>query len=151
MLLNDLRVALGCERQRHYDRRTGTGVIAAGTDRALSGNLQQRRSALLIASGRRRECVELEPFDRRELPAGNATEIRQLKRSERGRRRSAAVGQEWWFDDSLRHPIEPSICSSIRRFISTAYSIGSSLTIGSMKPLTISLPASSSEMPWLIR
>jgi len=36
--------------------------------------------------------------------------------------------------------------SSIRRFISTAYSIGSSLTIGSMKPLTISFEASSSSM-----
>ena len=43
--------------------------------------------------------------------------------------------------------MEPSIWSSIRRFISTAYSIGSSLTIGSMKPLTISLPASSSVEP----
>ena len=35
--------------------------------------------------------------------------------------------------------MEPSICSSIGRFISTAYSIGSSLTMGSMKPFTISL------------
>jgi hypothetical protein len=38
-------------------------------------------------------------------------------------------------------PIEPSICSSIRRFISTAYSIGSSLMNGSMNPLTISFEA----------
>jgi len=37
------------------------------------------------------------------------------------------------------------------RFISTAYSIGSSLTIGSMKPLTMSLDASSSSRPWLVR
>ena len=44
--------------------------------------------------------------------------------------------------------MEPSIWSSMRRFISTAYSIGSSLTIGSMKPLTMSLDASSSSMPW---
>ena len=47
--------------------------------------------------------------------------------------------------------MEPSICSSISRFISTAYSIGSSLVIGSMNPLTISLDASSSEMPCDIR
>ena len=47
-----------------------------------------------------------------------------------------------------RYPIELSICSSIRRFISTAYSIGSCLMIGSMKPLTISFDASdSSEIP----
>jgi hypothetical protein len=47
--------------------------------------------------------------------------------------------------------MEPSICSSISRFISTAYSIGSSLTIGSMKPLTMSLEASSSSMPCDVR
>src|SRR5438105_854881 len=40
------------------------------------------------------------------------------------------------------YPTEPSICSSIRRFISTAYSIGSSLTKGSMNPLTIIVDAS---------
>ena len=49
------------------------------------------------------------------------------------------------------YPIEPSICSSIRRFISTAYSIGSCLMIGSMNPLTISFEASSSLMPCVIR
>src|SRR5213075_2031821 len=41
------------------------------------------------------------------------------------------------------HPTEPSICSWIRRFISTAYSIGSSFTTGSMKPETIIAAASS--------
>src|SRR5437667_640298 len=50
-----------------------------------------------------------------------------------------------------RHPTEPSICSWIRRFISTAYSIGSSFTIGSMKPETIIAAASSLPMPRLIR
>jgi hypothetical protein len=35
----------------------------------------------------------------------------------------------------------------MRRFISTAYSIGSSFVIGSMKPLTMSFEASSSGMP----
>src|SRR5205085_8384613 len=33
-------------------------------------------------------------------------------------------------------PTDPSICSWIRRFISTAYSSGSSFVIGSTKPLT---------------
>jgi hypothetical protein len=35
------------------------------------------------------------------------------------------------------HPTEPSIWSWINLFISKAYSIGSSLTSGSMKPATI--------------
>ena len=50
-----------------------------------------------------------------------------------------------------RYPMEPSIWSSIRRFISTAYSIGSSRVKGSMKPPTIMPDASSSERPRLIR
>jgi uncharacterized protein YcbX len=48
-------------------------------------------------------------------------------------------------------PTEPSICSSIRRDHSTAYSIGSVLVIGSMKPLTTMPMACSSERPRLIR
>ena len=44
-------------------------------------------------------------------------------------------------------PIEPTISSWIRRFSSTAYSIGSSLVTGSMKPLTIIAAASSSVNP----
>ena len=41
--------------------------------------------------------------------------------------------------------------SSINRFISTAYSMGSSRTIGSMNPATIIEVASSSVRPRLIR
>ena len=52
---------------------------------------------------------------------------------------------------SADYPTEPSICSSISRFISTAYSIGSSLTSGSMKPLTIIVLASASDRPRLVR
>ena len=48
-------------------------------------------------------------------------------------------------------PTDPSICSWIRRFISTAYSSGSSLVIGSMKPETIMAEASASLSPRLIR
>ena len=48
-------------------------------------------------------------------------------------------------------PTEPSICSSISRFISTAYSMGSSLTSGSMNPPTIIVLASASVRPRLIR
>src|SRR5579871_5658807 len=52
-------------------------------------------------------------------------------------RRSARCGQ----------PTEPSIWIWISRFISIAYSSGSSLTIGSMKPETIKAEASASEIP----
>jgi len=50
-----------------------------------------------------------------------------------------------------RQPTEPSIWSSIRRFSSTAYSIGSSRVIGSMNPFTIIAVASGSVRPRLIR
>src|ERR671937_553720 len=49
------------------------------------------------------------------------------------------------------YPTDPSICSWISRFISTAYSSGSSFVIGSTKPLTISADASASESPRDIR
>ena len=48
-------------------------------------------------------------------------------------------------------PTDPSIWSWMSLFISTAYSIGSSLTSGSMNPLTIRVEASASERPRLIR
>jgi|GEM_PF-3499362 len=51
----------------------------------------------------------------------------------------------------LAYPTDPSICNSISRFISTAYSIGSSFTSGSMKPVTIIDDASASLRPRLIR
>jgi hypothetical protein len=50
-----------------------------------------------------------------------------------------------------RQPTAPSICSSISRFSSSAYSIGSSRAIGSTKPRTMVAAASSSVMPRLIR
>ena len=49
------------------------------------------------------------------------------------------------------HPTAPSICSSISRLSSRAYSIGSSLAMGSTKPRTTIAIASSSVMPRLIR
>ena len=50
-----------------------------------------------------------------------------------------------------RHPTEPSICNSISRLSSSAYSMGSSLAIGSTKPRTTIAIASSSVSPRLIR
>ncbi len=57
-------------------------------------------------------------------------------------------GSSFYLQD---YPIDPSISNLIRRFISTAYSIGSSFVNGSMKPITIISVASSSEIPRLIR
>ena len=60
--------------------------------------------------------------------------------------------QRRWFGRSYdAQPTAPSICSSISRLSSRAYSIGSSLAIGSTKPRTIIAIASSSVRPRLIR
>jgi len=53
--------------------------------------------------------------------------------------------------DDRAHPTEPSICSSISRLHSTAYSIGSVLVTGSMNPFTTMPIACSSDRPRLIR
>ncbi len=55
------------------------------------------------------------------------------------------------FETFCHHPTVPVISSSIRRFSSTAYSIGSCLTSGSRKPLTIMREASCSLIPLLMR
>src|SRR6266511_1975234 len=56
-----------------------------------------------------------------------------------------------WALDSHGQPTAPSICSSISRFSSRAYSIGSSRAIGSTNPRTTMAAASSSVRPRLIR
>src|SRR5262249_8730422 len=75
------------------------------------------------------ERLPVEPGRALEIGDGNGDEIRPL-------------------DDQ---PTDPSICSWISRFISTAYSSGSSLVIGSTKPETIIADASASERPRDIR
>ena len=62
-----------------------------------------------------------------------------------------APGVGRWGVSRLIQPTAPSICSSIRRLSSRAYSIGSSLAMGSTKPRTIIAIASSSVMPRDIR
>src|SRR4029453_18021138 len=51
----------------------------------------------------------------------------------------------------FNHPTEPSIWSWISRFISTAYSSGSSFVIGSTKPETTTADAPASDRPRDIR
>ena len=83
--------------------------------------------------------------------------VRLRSVSQRGSSREArnASKASWrksgWQRFRSCYPTVPSICSSIRRFISTAYSMGSSLTSGSMKPLTIIVEASASLSPRLAR
>ncbi|MPM62332.1 hypothetical protein SDC9_109198 [bioreactor metagenome] len=61
------------------------------------------------------------------------------------------LGSYGWGGGVRDQPTAPSICISIRRLSSRAYSIGSSLAIGSTKPRTIIAIASSSAMPRDIR
>ena len=67
-------------------------------------------------------------------------------RSRRAKARAPPVGRA-----RSAQPTAPSIWSSIRRLSSRAYSIGSSLAIGSTKPRTIIAIASSCSMPRDIR
>src|SRR5690606_3100703 len=100
-----------------------------------------------------------EPLDRGEapdlLPPGRHRVVVQRERP--GRVQMAGDGLDGGGDVAGTglgvgtHPTAPSICSSISRFSSSAYSIGSSLAIGSMKPRTIMAIASSSVRPRLIR
>ena len=66
------------------------------------------------------------------------------------RRRSLSCPDRSWRG---RHPTAPAstMLISMSRLISTAYSIGSSLTIGSMNPATIIEVASASLKPRVIR
>lgn len=65
--------------------------------------------------------------------------------------RSSFLGRTKLSVNSQAYPMDPSISNLIRRFISTAYSIGSSFVNGSMKPMTIICVASASDNPRLIR
>ena len=65
-------------------------------------------------------------------------------------REAGGAGLERLLEDRPQ-PTAPSICSSISRFSSSAYSIGSSRAMGSTKPRTMVAAASSSVMPRLMR
>ena len=100
-------------------------------------------------AGRRRGCrrhLETPGGQRRVLPTFRVRPQRDARR----RCRPPAVLHDV-ASASLHQPIEPSICSSIRRDHSTAYSMGSVRVTGSMKPLTIMPMAWLSVSPRLIR
>ena len=100
-----------------------------------------------VTAGKSATSVECEA-----LGAGLDGDGRCACASERGRvlRRSGiwAVGV---LREVMRHPTEPSMPISMSLLSSSAYSMGSSRAIGSMKPRTIIAMASSSGMPRDIR
>ena len=85
------------------------------------------------------------PGDPGRSPGTRRDQPRRLPRLGRGAARTPATAR------SADQPTLPSICSSIRRLHSTAYSIGSVRVIGSMNPLTTMLIACSCDRPRLIR
>ena len=89
--------------------------------------------------------------DEDEVPVrnGNFSAVSQVKHKRR--KRLGIVQTSDLLGCHVSYPTDPSICSSISRFISTAYSIGSSFTNGSINPLTIIVLASASERPRLIK
>ncbi len=101
-----------------------------GTDASRAGNDAWREPA------RRR----MPPRTQRGWSASRAARSRSTSAAHATQRRS-----------ERRQPTEPSICSSIRRLHSTAYSIGRVRVIGSMKPLTTMPIACSCDRPRLIR
>ncbi len=123
--------------------RLPRAVVAAGHLEAL-GRLDLD---VEVVAGQRRLVVQAaEALERREPPdllaAGRDRVVGQVEGAHR-----VQVGGDF----QTHQPTAPSICSSMRRLSSRAYSIGSSLAIGSTKPRTIIAIASSSAMPRDIR
>src|SRR5262249_20576429 len=121
--------------------RGGSEVERVGSERAEVGAPPQLDAAIRV-----RQALG----DRQRAPA--------LFAGPRGLVRAAGLGQgaparghAGAMKSGRRPPTEPSIWSWISRFISTAYSIGSSFTIGSMKPATIMASASSFLIPRLCK
>ena len=117
-------------------------VVVGGFEEALDAT-HRGESPVLLASVRNGNVVQLE--------RGRTVRTRRVSILSVS---AVRVGLVHGVNDSVggRHqPTDPSICSSMRRLSSRAYSIGSSLAIGSTKPRTIIAMASFSSRPRLIR
>ena len=121
---------------------------------------QRREPPLLLAATRDLEGLDVvggeTQLPRRELRAARGLDARVhvedrcsggVDDAAPGRRRARYLRRFARPD----HPTAPSICSSIRRLSSSAYSMGSSRAMGSTNPRTIIAIASSSESPRHIR
>ena len=117
-------------------------VVVGGFEEALDAT-HRGESPVLLASVRNGNVVQVE--------RGRTVRARRVSLLGVG---PVRMGLVHGVDNSVggRHqPTDPSICSSMRRLSSRAYSIGSSLAIGSTKPRTIIAMASFSSRPRLIR
>ena len=140
---------------RSHGTRPLTPLSESSSMAARSGRPRARRRDVVGRADERRVLVDAaQPLERREPPdllaAGRHRVVVDVERS-----LWVQVGIDPRHLEGLcdcRHqPTAPSICSSISRLSSRAYSIGSSLAIGSTKPRTIIAIASSSAMPRDIR
>src|SRR4051794_18445031 len=125
-----------------------------GDVRHAQGDVRRVRRGERLPDVRRVDQIEADVLTQLELrPALVAGDLRQAERLLVEPRRLLEIRDR--DGDEVRplddHPTEPSICSWISRFSSTAYSSGSSFVIGSTKPDTIIALASASESPRLIR
>ena len=117
-------------------------VVVSGLEKALDAT-HRGESPVLLASVRNGNVVQVE--------RGGTVRARRVSLLGVG---PVRVGLVHGVDNSVgggHQPTDPSICSSMRRLSSRAYSIGSSLAIGSTKPRTIIAMASFSSRPRLIR
>ena len=130
---------------RHEAARAALGV--GGRDRARDDALGRLDLDVEVVAGQHRLVVQAaEALERGEPPDLLAPVRDGVVGQVEGAHRVQVGG-----DVQTHQPTAPSICSSMRRFSSRAYSIGSSLAIGSTKPRTIIAIASSSAMPRDIR
>ena len=132
---------LGTNRQTRHLQQVPQFLFPNGRKIPRNGADAPEFPSLLKAELSNSLLIQRFPSDTRESPLRLRSYPAKPKHS---RFDTSALG-------SRNYPTDPSICNWISRFISTAYSIGSSLTSGSMKPLTIIALASSSGRPRLIR
>ena len=150
-LVFDRAARSGC---RGPNRRQRSGARTWGSSRGNARVLRERDRAHRTApprpthtSGSGSACIPLasaraQSLHHREPASSHHRKIFRIRTCARG---GAGLGRR------RTQPTDPSICSSIRRLHSTAYSIGSVRVIGSMKPFTTMPIAWLSESPRLIR
>src|SRR5215210_3057270 len=116
-------------------------------------DVRRVRARELLADVRRVDEVEADVLAELELGPCAGRDLLEAERVPVPRRRLLEISHRHRdeigaLDDQ---PTDPSICNWIRRFISTAYSSGSSFVIGSTKPETTIAEASASDSPRDIR
>ncbi|CKR55198.1 Uncharacterised protein [Mycobacterium tuberculosis] len=165
--LDDLGVALDGDQSRGVERRKRLGGNAVGGYAALAQSWIAAAHGLGVyarpladrdrgaTGGPRGAVVQATQPPQRGEPPDLVAAVRNLERVHvKGGEQLALVvcdPLDGCCQSRSRHPTAPSICSSISRLSSSAYSIGSSLAIGSTKPRTTIAIASSSVSPRLIR